>query len=188
VAAAIRPGLAEAFAWPDNQALRAEIADVVPSYAGIETLSETGDAIQWGGRHLCADGHFPTANGRGRFTPLEPTAPAGDPTRFHLSMRRGKQFNSIRFAEVDPLTGATRDAVYLDPRDAAALGVADGDPIRLTSMHAHLDGVAKLAVLPARTVQVHWPEGNVLLAADPDHREPRSKIPDYTTTVTITAI
>ena len=43
----------------------------------------------------------------------------------------------------------------------------------------------KLARLPARTLQVHWPEGNVLVAAGPDHREPGSRIPEYTALVTL---
>src|SRR5688500_15684880 len=47
VAMAARPELAGRFAWPSNQALRAEIAQVVPAYAGIEHLAKTGDAIQW---------------------------------------------------------------------------------------------------------------------------------------------
>ena len=37
--------------------------------------------------------------------------------------------------------------------------------------------------LPTRTLQVHWPEGNVLLAGGPSHREPQSRIPDYNTVV-----
>ena len=36
------------------------------------TSGETGDQVQWGGRHLCAGGVFPTADGRARFSPLIP--------------------------------------------------------------------------------------------------------------------
>src|SRR5690606_23422277 len=60
LAARVRPDLAEHFAWPDNVALRREIARLVPMYAGIEDLEEVGDAVQYGGRHLCRDGDFPT--------------------------------------------------------------------------------------------------------------------------------
>ena len=42
-----------------------------------------------------------------------------------------------------------------------------------------------LARLPARTLQVHWPEGNVLIAGGPDRREPESKVPDYNAVVTV---
>src|SRR5205085_4209748 len=38
LATRVRPDLAGCFDWADNRTLRAEIADVVPSYAGIEDL------------------------------------------------------------------------------------------------------------------------------------------------------
>ncbi len=185
VANRVRPDLAQAFRWPDNQALRAEIAQVVPMYAGIEKLSSTGDEVQWGGRHLCAGGEFPTPNGRASFTPLEPAETMLRPDEFTVATRRGKQFNSMIFEDTDPLTGAVRDAVYIDVTDAAALGVGEGDRVRLHSTSGELEGRIKLARLPRQTLQVHWPEGNVLLAAGPDHREPGSKVPDYNAIVTL---
>jgi molybdopterin-dependent oxidoreductase alpha subunit len=185
VAARVRPDLAGAFAWPSNQALRAEIAQVVPAYAGIEALATTGDQVQWGGRHLCADGAFPTPDGRGRFTPLQPEALRLPIGAFTVATRRGKQFNSMVYAEVDPLTGATRDAVYIDEADAAALGGVDGTPVRLTSDAGSFDGRLKLVRLPRRSLQVHWPEGNVLVGGGADHREPRSKVPDYNAVVLV---
>ena len=102
-----------------------------------------------------------------------------------MSTRRGKQFNSMVLAETDPLTGAGRDAVYIDAHDAGVLGVADGDPLTLVSAAGRFAGRAKLVRLPPRTLQVHWPEGNVLLAGGPAHREPASRIPDYNTVVTL---
>jgi hypothetical protein len=48
-----------------------------------------------------------------------------------------------------------------------------------------MDGTAHLCRLPAGSLQVHWPEGNVLIAAGPDHREPGTKIPDYNAVVTL---
>lgn len=179
LAARVRPDLADRFAWPSNQALRAEIARVVPLYAGIETLERTGDQVQWGGRHLCAGGEFPLPGGRARFsvTPLPTTRiPEG---MFLVSTRRGRQFNSMVFSHRDPLTGAPREAVYMDAADAAALGLADGDPVRLWNDVGEFRGRVKVVALPSRTLQVHWPEGNVLLAAGPDRREPGSHVPDY---------
>ena len=188
VAAMVRPDLAHAFAWPTNRDLRAEIAAVVPDYAGIEDLAHTGDAVQWGGRHLCADGVFPTPSGRGAFTVVVPPDSEVPDGSFVVATRRGKQFNSMVFAEVDPLTGAGRDAVYIDAADARRLGVVDGDRVRLRSELATFDGTAHLVRLPVGTVQVHWPEGNVLIAAGPEHREPHTDIPDYNAVVTIEAL
>jgi molybdopterin-dependent oxidoreductase alpha subunit len=185
VAMRARPDLESAFRWPTNQALRAEIADVVPSYAGIESLSDTGDAVQWGGRHLCADGVFPTPDGRASFSALVPTSKELPDGMFMVATRRGKQFNSMVFKPVDPLTGAARDAIYMDDADASSLSLRDGDAVRLVSATGAYEGHLKLVRLPHRTLQVHWPEGNVLLAGGPDHREPGSKVPDYNAIVAV---
>lgn len=185
VAIRVRPDLADAFRWSTNQALRAEIARVVPAYAGIEDLADTGDQVQWGGRHLCEGGEFPTDDGRGRFTPLAPAPddlPAG---AFRVATRRGKQFNSMVHGAVDPLTGAARDAVYIDAADAAALGAGEGSPVRLTSSTGTMDGRLKVVRLPRRSLQVHWPEGNALIPGGSAHREPHSKVPDYNAVVTL---
>jgi molybdopterin-dependent oxidoreductase alpha subunit len=185
VANRVRPALRAAFSWPTNQALREEIARVVPLYAGIEDLADTGDAVQWGGRHLCAGGTFPTPDGRGRFSVLEPPADDLPEGAWLVSTRRGKQFNSMVHAEVDPLTGAGRDAVMMDPSDAAAAGLAAGDRVVLSSETGSFEGRVTLARLPARTLQVHFPEGNVLIPAGPTHREPTSQVPDYNAVVTL---
>jgi molybdopterin-dependent oxidoreductase alpha subunit len=186
VVAATRPELRHHFEWRDNAALRAEIARVVPAYAGIEHLESTGDAIQWGGRHLCSGGVFPTPSGRGRFTALVPPAgPDLPPGTFTVSTRRGKQFNSIVWHDTDPLTGAGRDAVYIDSADAAELGLVDGAAVRLVSDVGAMDGRLKVVRLPRRSLQVHWPEGNRLIASRADRREPTSHIPDYNAVVRI---
>jgi molybdopterin-dependent oxidoreductase alpha subunit len=185
VANRVRPDLRPHFSWPTNSALRAEIARVVPSYAGIERLCDTGDAVQWGGRHLCAGGRFPTPSGRGRFTPLTPAPDDLPDGRFLVATRRGKQFNSMVLAEIDPLTGAGRDAVYVSSTDAAELGLVDGDSVRLENEVGSLEGRARIVTMPRRTLQVHWPEGNALIAGGADHREPGSKVPDYNAVVTL---
>ena len=185
VAARVKPELVSRFSWRDNQQLRGEIAEVVPAYAGIEELRETHDAVQWGGRHLCADGVFPTADGRGRFSILErvdTSLPAG---QFTVATRRGKQFNTMVQAEIDPFNGAARDAVLIDGDDARRLGFREGDAVVLRSETGSMRGRLHFARLPRQTLQVHWPEGNVLIAAGPGHREPASRIPDYNAIVTM---
>ncbi|HET9443522.1 MAG TPA: molybdopterin dinucleotide binding domain-containing protein, partial [Acidimicrobiales bacterium] len=177
VARRVRPDLAGRFSWPTNQALRAEIAAVVPLYAGIETLAASGDQVQYGGRHL--------ALSHRRFRAVEPAPLALPEGSFLVSTRRGKQFNSMVYADQDPLNGAFRDDVLMDPGDAERLGVGAGDAVVLASATGRFEGRVRLARLPARTLQVHWPEGNVLLAAGPEHREPRSQVPDYNAVVTV---
>ncbi|MDP1793109.1 MAG: molybdopterin-dependent oxidoreductase [Acidimicrobiales bacterium] len=186
VAARVRPDLAPHFAWPDNKSLREEIARVVPLYAGIETLAATGDAVQWGGRHLAPEGNFPTADGRARFRVVTPRAHDLAPGQFAASTRRGKQFNSMVQAAVDPLNGAHRDDILIDPADAAALGLNEGAAVVVRSETGELRGRLKFAKLPSQSIQVHWPEGNVLIPAGPEHRDPHSRVPDYNAVVTIT--
>ncbi len=185
VATRVRPDLRAAFSWRDNQTLRTEIARVVPLYAGIETLRDTGDQVQWGGEHLCADGVFPTDSGRGAFSTLARPEMSLPPGMFAVATRRGKQFNSMVFSEIDPFTGASRDAVYIDPADAAELGFSDGDAVTLTSETGSFKGHLRFIRLPRRSLQIHWPEGNVLIAGGVDHREQASKVPDYNAVVSI---
>jgi molybdopterin-dependent oxidoreductase alpha subunit len=187
VAARVRPDLVDRFAWADNRALRTEIARVVPSYAGIEELAGTGDQVQWGGPHLAPGGEFPTPSGRGRFTvPQRPqlALPAG---AFTVATRRGKQFNSMVFGDLDPMTGADRDDVFIDAADAAELGLAEGDLVTLRSETGCFTGRLRFVRLPRRSLQVHWPEGNVLVAGGPEHRESASRVPDYNAVVTLEA-
>ncbi|WHZ22094.1 MAG: Putative formate dehydrogenase oxidoreductase protein [Nitrospira sp.] len=93
---------AKIFPWRDTHDIRLEIERVCPTYKGIGSLYKKGDQVQYGGPLLLA-GRFGTPDGKGRFTPIdlpEETTPAG---RFFLTTRRGKQFNSMVGAEIDPL-------------------------------------------------------------------------------------
>jgi molybdopterin-dependent oxidoreductase alpha subunit len=89
----------------------------------------------------------------------------GDLRLFHVSTRRGKQFNTLVHASVDPLTGAPRDAVFMNPADAADLQLAKGDPVVLSSGVGRYEGRIFPARIARGSLQVHWPEGNVLIPA-----------------------
>ena len=180
VATRVRPDLAGAFSWASNRALREEIARVVPLYEGIEALERTGDSVQYGGRHFWG--------GRGRFSVVENPTTDVPEGRFLVSTRRGKQFNSLIYAAADPLTGAERDDVLMDESDAARLGLAAGDRVVLRSATGELACRVRLAKLPPRTLQVHWPEGQVLIPSGPEHREPGSQVPDYNAVVEVVAV
>lgn len=183
IARAVDPERADLIAFADAQAVRDEIARVVPLYSGIETLSRLGDSVQWGGPRIGADGSFPTPDGRAHFSVFEPSRLEAPEGSFLLSTRRGKQFNSMVFREVDPLTGAARHDVLLAAADLERLGLVDGAPIRVRSRHGELAGRARSAAIHPGNVQVFFPEGNVLVAAD-DGCEV-SGMPAYTEVVEI---
>ena len=95
---------------------------------------------------------------------------------FYLTTRRGKQFNSMVYGARDPLTGAARDAVFMSKYDADELGLSDGAQVRLRSQTGEYEARVRVAPVKPRTLQVHWPEGNVLI---PRRYDPVSGEPDY---------
>jgi anaerobic selenocysteine-containing dehydrogenase len=183
LAARVRPALAERLQFGDARAIREEIADVVPLYRGIERLRERGDQFQYGGGRLCEGWQFPTADGRARFSTVPLPDPVADDGRLALSTRRGKQFNSMVQERHDAHTGAMREAVLVSAHDAERLGISDGAPVLLRSDAGELRGRAHFAPIAPGNVQVHWPEGNVLIGAG--RRSPQAGIPDYNARVSV---
>ncbi len=180
LARAVRPEEFSKLHCESAAAIRAEIERAVPFYRGIAALAKQGDQFQWGGPMLCTERRFPTADGRAHFQAVSPageTASNGRDESFLLATRRGKQFNSMIQAEVDPHTGAARDHVFLAPADARRLGLAHDDPIRLENEHGNFRGRAFLADVAPGTLQGHWPEMNVLIGLGPV--DPEGGVPDY---------
>ncbi|HEV8266794.1 MAG TPA: molybdopterin-dependent oxidoreductase, partial [Thermoanaerobaculia bacterium] len=183
VASRAFPGRATAIlndASKDTPGVRREIARTQPLYAGIETLAKKGDAVQWGGPLLGVE-RFATPDGKARFQPVDPPERNLPEGAFFVSTRRGKQFNSMVHKDRDPLNGARRDDVLVSKDDAARLGLANGDPVRLRRNGVHYDGRARIAVIKPGNLQVHWPEGNVLVQKDDCDVE--SGVPDYNAVV-----
>ncbi len=163
MAAAVYPERAHLLGCEDGWKMRQEIARIVPFYDGIQHLRKTGDAFQYGGPHLCAGGNFPTDDGKAHFHSVSLPKTNRQNGEFEMSTRRGKQFNSLIYAEIDPLTGASRDAVFMNPEDAAGLHLTNHDPIMLRNDVGHLAGRVFFAPIARGNLQVHWPEGNVLI-------------------------
>jgi molybdopterin-dependent oxidoreductase alpha subunit len=182
----VDPSRAHLLGCEDAQAIREEIARVVPAYAGIEQLRDTGDQVQWGGERLCDGWRFPTPDGRARFVPVAPQEAALPAGRFRLSTRRGKQFNSMVWRDVDPITGAGRDALFVSAADARRLGVAEGDEVAVRSATGEVRARVKLAALRDGNVQMFFPEANPLL--DPTRRDPVGLVPDYNAEVAIVPV
>jgi molybdopterin-dependent oxidoreductase alpha subunit len=202
LALAAYPERARMMGCETGQKVREEIARIVPFYDGVQHLKNAGDAFQYGGRHLCANGKFPTPDGKAHFRavplpPLNSTTTNGDastgrhsfeergaeaPT-FIVSTRRGKQFNTLIYAEVDPINGAQRDAVLMNPHDAAELRAAQNDRVVLSNEIGRFEGRVFLAPIARGNLQVHWPEGNVIIQRG--KVEPSGGVPDYNARVKV---
>jgi molybdopterin-dependent oxidoreductase alpha subunit len=182
-----------AAAWPERAALlgcrtgwemREEIARVVPFYDGVQHLRKTGDAFQYGGPHLCPGGVCPTEDGRARFAAVDLPDIAPRPEGvFHVSTRRGKQFNTLIYADTDPLNGAPRDAILMNEEDAARLHLMHDDRIALVNDRGRFEGRVFLAPLAPGNLQIHWPEGNHLIRRGVHDRG--GGVPDYNAWVRI---
>jgi molybdopterin-dependent oxidoreductase alpha subunit len=199
VAAAAYPERAHLLKCETGQAMRDEIAQVVPMYEGFQHLRKTGDAFQYGGPHLCADGNFATPDGKGHFRPvsLPPRPGTGDVSEargaarssnsnlrnFVVSTRRGKQFNTLIYDEVDPITGAARDAIFMNPEDAASLHLINRQRIVLVNDLGRFEGRVFLAPIARGNLQIHWPEGNAIIKRGVT--DSLGGVPDYNAQVVV---
>ncbi|MEU1721809.1 FdhF/YdeP family oxidoreductase [Nonomuraea sp. NPDC005692] len=183
LAARTRPEIADHVRFTGTPQIRAEIEQVVPFYQGISGLRKFGDNVQYGGRHLFADGRFQTPDGLAVFSVVEPPALERPDGTFKVATRRGKQFNSMVHERLDGFNGAAREAVLMSPYDADRLGLADGAPVELRAGERTYQGKVLRAPLMPGNLQIHWPEGNVLL--DEARRSPQARIPDYNALVTV---
>ncbi len=179
----VAPERAEKVRFDDSAAIRAEIAEAIPIYDGIQELRRFGDQFQYGGSHLCAGWKFPTPDGKAHFSLVRLPKIDLPPGHFMVATRRGKQFNSIVHGRFDPLTGAQRETVLINSHDAEELGIEDGDGVVLANEIGTLQGRAMIAPVKPRTLQVHWPEGQVLI--DRRSRSPQGGIPDFNAAVTL---
>jgi molybdopterin-dependent oxidoreductase alpha subunit len=199
IAAAACPDRANLLGCETGWKMREEIARVVPFYDGVQNLRETGDAIQYSGPHLCANFKFNTPDGKAHFRAVllphtglhtvgrgVTTAPSKGTNGsnasngseiFKVSTRRGKQFNSLIYAEVDPINGAPRDAVLMNPDDAAGLHLIQNDRIALTNELGRYEGRVFLAPIARGNLQIYWPEGNVIIRRGVT--DPAGGVPDY---------
>lgn len=184
LARAVKPEGMRTLGCASGPAIRADIARANPAYAGIETLARQGDQFQWGGPHLGANRTFATKDGKAHFQPVSPPrARVQGERQLLLATRRGKQFNSMIQRDVDPLTGASRDHVFVSPQDAARLGLATDDPIVLKNDVGSFRGRVFVADVAPGTAQGHWPEVNVLIPDGiVDHD---GGVPDYNAVVTV---
>ena len=197
LAAAVRPEHAHLLGCETGWKMREEIARIIPFYEGIQDLRKTGDAFQYGGPHLCAGWNFPTPDGKAHFRAvpipnlISSDGKAGVQTArprpaFWVSTRRGKQFNTLIYAEIDPINGAPRDAVLMNSDDAAMLQLEQNDRIALKNDLGSFEGRVFLAPIARGNLQIHWPEGNVIIRRGVV--DAAGGVPDYNACVNVEKI
>jgi len=179
----VKPELEKELTFENTEQMRQEIGRIVPDYAGIQHLKEAGDQFQYGGSHLCFGWRFP--NGKVKFLVVQSTFSEIPPGYLRVTTRRGKQFNSMVQESKDAITGALREAIFISPTDAEIWGLQQGDRVILSNEQGQYSGRVYLAEIKPGNLQVHWPEGNVLL--EKSKRSPAG-VPDYNALVKLVKV
>ncbi|WP_026359572.1 nitrate reductase [Sphingomonas sp. PR090111-T3T-6A] len=102
--------------------------------------NEAYDALEpfsWGGRPF-ADGRFPTPDGRARLVPVRQAPLAGPLAPWPMTLNTGRyrdQWHTMTRTGLSPKLSRHREEPMLEihPRDAEALGLADGDIARVAT-------------------------------------------------------
>jgi formate dehydrogenase major subunit len=160
-----------------------EIAQVTPSWAGVTYQRLDGAGLQYpvptqdhpGTAFLFADA-FPTADGRATFVPVAYTDPVELPDEaYPFVMNTGRQLyhwhTGTMTRRASGLDAREPTAIVeIHPADAAALGVSDGDLVRLTSRRNSMVTACRVSDRVARGqvfVPFHFREAAANLLTNP---------------------
>ncbi len=160
-----------------HEALRREIAAVVPGFSAIAGIGETKREFVIEGR-VFREPKFATPDGKARFhaTPVPP-APVKEGEFRLMTIRSEGQFNSVVYDEEDLYRGnARRDVVMMAIADATRLSLKEGDRVVVESGTGRMEVVVAITDIRAGNVAMYYPEANVLV---PRKLDPRSKTPSF---------
>jgi formate dehydrogenase major subunit len=160
-----------------------EIAQVTPSWAGVTYQRLEGAGLQYpvptpdhpGTAFLFADA-FPTADGRATFVPVEYTNPVELPDEaYPFVMNTGRQLyhwhTGTMTRRASGLDAREPTAIVeIHPADALAIGVSDGDLVRLTSRRNSMVTACRVSDRVARGqvfVPFHFREAAANLLTNP---------------------
>jgi formate dehydrogenase alpha subunit len=183
---------AKGFDFQDPSQIMDEMATLTPSYGGIsyERLEDGG--IQW----PCPDSKHPGTpilhaekftRGKGKFIPLEYRPPAELPdddypllltterSRYHF--HTGTMTRKV--SGLDALV--SEGMVEINPKDASALGIGDGEMVKVISRRGDITAKAKVTeVSPVKviTMNFHFAESPTNQITNPA-LDPVAKIPEF---------
>jgi formate dehydrogenase major subunit/formate dehydrogenase alpha subunit len=180
--------------YPDAESVWNELADLSPNWFGIRYDRIEKDGMQWPcpsrdhpGTKFLHEGHPSRPSGKGKFHPVEYQPPIEEPdSEYPFVLSTGRtlyHYNSgtmtmresgIKDKQVEPF-------FEIAPEDASALGVADGEWVRLVSRRGDLKARAQLSdrVYPGLVwMALHFSEAKVNLLTH-DVGDPLIGTPEY---------
>jgi predicted molibdopterin-dependent oxidoreductase YjgC len=183
---------AKGFDFENPSQIMDEIASLTPSYGGITYSRLEAGGLQWPcptqehpGTPILHSAQF--SRGKGRFTPLEYKPPMELPDDEYplilTSERSLYQFHTgtmtRKVAGLNTIHG--EELLEMNPSDASALGIADGETVKVISRRGEV--VTKARVTEASPIGVvsmdfHFAESPVNMLTNPA-LDPVSKIPEF---------
>lgn len=182
---------AKGFDFSQPAKIMEEVASLAPNYGGISFRRLEKGGLQW----PCPTREHPGTpilhtklftRGKGRFIPLKYRPPVELPdSDYPLILSTGRclyQYHASMTVKVKGLNKLRgEELVQINPKDALALGIADGDMIKITSRRGKVTARARVTeVTPAGAIWMtfHFAQSptNVLTNAALD---PVVKIPEY---------
>ncbi len=184
---------ATGFEFADAAGIMAEIAAVTPSYKGISYERLDNEGLQWpcpgpehGGTPILHTEKFLTSDGKARFVPLEykPSAETPD-AEYPLVLTTERSLyhyhTGTMTRRVDGLNILRdQELVELNPKDADALRVSDGETVRVVSRRGKVTARAKVVgTSPPGVVSMtfHFAESPTNVLTNPA-LDPVAKIPE----------
>jgi predicted molibdopterin-dependent oxidoreductase YjgC len=182
--------------YADSSGVMDEIARVTPTLRGVshERLRTHRAGLQYpvpdathpGTEFLFADA-FPTPDGKATLVPVEYLPPAELPDEeYPFFLNTGRQMYHWHTGTMTRRSTAldareSTPTVELNPADAAALGVADGDDVLVTSRRAQIRIAVRVSGRVARHmvfVPMHYREAAANLLTNPA-LDPHAHIPEF---------
>ena len=189
---------ASGFDYASSAEIMDEVADLTPNYGGISHKRLEDGSLQWPcpsedhpGTCVLHSEVFARPNGKGWFVPLK-YRPTVEQTsdQYPLMLMTGRRlyhYHATMTRKVDALNVLlSEELAQINPADAAALNVASGDMVRVTSAQGEVEVRAKVteAVPPGMVAMAfHFAEcpTNRLISAKPETLDPITKTPAYKT-------
>ncbi len=191
--------VAKAMGYPMHYESSAEIMDeaasLTPSYGGIHHYRLEKGGLQWpcptdthpGTKILHRDGHFNKPDGKGVIIPAEYREPAELPDEeYPLILTTGRILyhyhsgnETRRVKALDAFV--PQNYVEISPADAEALGIKDGDTVRVSTRRGSIELKARISERPKKGVvfvSFHFREAAANMLTNPV-LDPLAKIPEY---------
>lgn len=178
--------------YGSTQEIIEEIADLTPSYHGINYSRIEKEGLQWPCPDLTHPGtpilHAQTfARGRGKFYPVEYKPPAEEPNKdYPLILTTGRilpQFHTgtmiRRSRGIDEITPIAQ--VEISPKDARKYKIKNGDKVQLVTKRGRIKAKARVAERASKGVlfmPFHFKEAPVNVLTNPA-LDPVAKIPEF---------